>query len=378
MGRKLSYESDARRALSQGDFVTTHAKGFHPAWVVRTDLLPGFQEDFMRLRPRSMSLLRSVLWAWRLFKTSRSYHGVITGSEHTGHMFALMQRLFRTADKRVPHVMVDFPWASSPGPLWGALKRLQIQFEVPALTAVMAHGSPEEARRFSGCFGVPAGKFIFQRYHHTLYGAKYELSVGNYIFSGGDSRDYATLVRAVDGLGVRTVICARRRDYFQGLTTPPNVEIRTVGAGEFNQLMAGAAVVVVPLPSGPIHTGGHTVIANALTMGKALIIAGNEEYRAFVKHDVNGLLIPGGDAAALRFALRRVLKDQELASRLGRNAKAQAAPYQPEAFFERVFGLLDAARFPEDRTSRIDACEGSALTARPWTGQKTCNGRLAR
>lgn len=347
-------ETEQRRA----DFITTHAKRFHPAWTARVDLLPGFHEDFLRRR-RRIGLLRSFLWAWRLFRVSRSYKGVITGSEHTGHMFALMQRLFRRAGERIPHVMVDFPWASAPGPFWLALKRTQVQIEAPALTAVMAHGSPEEAKRLNAAFGLPPGKFVFQPFHNTLYGSTYELSHGHYIFAGGDSRDYATLVRAVDGLGVRTIICARRRDYFRGLTIPPNVEIHTVDSNEFDRLMAGAAVVIVPLPSGDIHTGGHTVIANAMAMGKALIIAGNDEYRAFVRDGETGLLTPEGDVAALRSALWRVLTDQELARGLGRNAKVAATAYQPEVFFARVFGLLEMASNQGERVSRGGRLKGS-------------------
>lgn len=325
------------------DILTTHAKRFHPAWTARTVLLPGYQDDFLRFGRKQLSWPRSLLWSWRLFRKSRNYRAVITGSEHIGHVFALLQRLFRSRRTRVAHVLVDFPWAAAPSRLTLALKRLQIQVEASAITRIIAHGSPEEVERLATAFRIAPEKFTFLHYHHTLYGSQYEVSEGDYIFTGGDDRDYATLIKAVRDLPLRVIICALRRDYFKALQIPAHVEIRTVSQEEFDRLLGGAKAVVIPLPANDIHTGGHTVITNAMTMGKPVIVAGRDEYRAFIQSGVTGLLLPPGDVEALHDAIRKVVEDPQFAHLLGHNAKIAARIYAPEAFFSRVFDIIDEA-----------------------------------
>ena len=89
--------------------LTTHHQQFHPVWVQGTVLLDGWFEEFPRA---NNSYWRSLLWSWRLFRESRRFHQWLAGAERVGHMFALMQSLFRGKSSRSIHVMIDFPWAA--------------------------------------------------------------------------------------------------------------------------------------------------------------------------------------------------------------------------------------------------------------------------
>ena len=321
--------------------LTTHHKQFHPEWVKRTVLLPGWFEAFPRA---NNSYWRSLPWSWRLFRESRHFDAVVTGAEHVGQMFALMQSLFRTKSSRRVHVMIDFPWAASPSPQVLFLKRIQMKIAIRAIDQIFALASPEEEERFSKALGVPREKFRFVLYHYGPSICQLPVSEGDYIFSGGDSsRDYRTVLRAVSGTPYHTIICTRETSCFRGVEIPSNVEVMSVTPSRFDELMAGARVVVVALPEREIHTGGHTVIANAFRLGKPVIVLGRDEYKSYVEPGKTGILLAPGDSESLRAAIDRVYTDAEFARFLGGNARQAAAAFSPEIFFERVFAAVDAA-----------------------------------
>lgn len=321
--------------------LTTHHKRFHPEWTKRTVLLPGWYETFER---SNRSYLRSLWWAFQLFRESRRFDAVVTGAEHCGMMFAMLQTLFRRPSRRRPHVMIDFPWGARPGRLMLMLKALQMKFAAPALDAIFAHASPEEAARFTSALRAPEGLFRFVPFHYLLNEPLPATKSGSYVFSGGNSgRDYATLLDALAESSYRTILCTQTSHELRGVRIPENVEIIGVSEQRFQELMAGSAVVVIPLMKDDIHPAGHTIVVTAMALGKPLIVAGPPDYCSYFDEGRTGLLTPPGDSARLRAAIDRVLADHEFAEMLGRNAKAESERFAPEEFFTRVFECVDRA-----------------------------------
>jgi glycosyltransferase involved in cell wall biosynthesis len=221
---------------------------------------------------------------------------------------------------------------------------MQMSIAIRSIDQIFAHASPEEEERFSKALRVSREKFRFVPFHHFLKLPEAPVSEGDYIFSGGDtSRDYQTLIRAVAGTPYRTVICTRQTSYFRGMEIPANVEVLTVNPDRFDELMAGARAVVVALPEREIHTGGHTVIVNAMKLGKPLIVLGRSEYKSYVEHGKTGLLLNSGDSESLRAAIDRIFTEPEFARSLVRNAREASAAFSPEIFFERVFEAVETA-----------------------------------
>jgi len=323
--------------------LTTHNKGLHPAWTSRTALLPGWYDAHKIIAPFDFGFLDSLRWAWRLFRASRRYDAVVTGSEHVGHIFALLQALFRTRRRRVPHVMIDFPWAAAPGALTMFFKRIQMKIESRSIYRIFALASPEEAERFAHELRTRKNLFQFVLYHNTLRTPRPEVKDGDYIFSGGfEGRDYPTLLRALAGLPYHCIVCSPHK-LSDTMTVPPNVEVMKVDPARFDELMAGARSVVIALPAGDIHTGGHTVIANALTLGKSVIVAGTPEYRHYIDDGVDGLIVPAGNSDKLRDAILRVCRDDAFAAELVNNARRAAPQFSRETFFQVVYDTVDAA-----------------------------------
>jgi glycogen synthase len=58
-----------------------------------------------------------------------------------------------------------------------------------------------------------------------------------------------------------------------------------------------------------------------MAMGKAVIVSGTEGQRDIVDDGETGVLVPAGDPAALRAAIRRLLDNPDERDRLGRNAR---------------------------------------------------------
>jgi len=334
-----------------GKILTTHAKRSNPFWYTRAVLLPGWDklEDLARRTGKGPNPLASIYWGWKLFRESRSFEAVATGAEHPAHVFAFLQKTFRNKKRRKIHVLIDFPWNPPGNKFKLALKRLQWRHEITVIDRIVLHSALEQEQMWAEILTVPVEKFQFVQYHETLYG-KFTASTGDYIFAGGDpNRDYDSLIEAVRGLPVRLVICARNKRHFDGIQIPENVEIMSATPERFNELLAGSRMAVVALKPGKLHSGGHTVVVNALTMGKPLVIAEDGSLKSYVTPGVDALMVPAGDYQALRNAITNILNDNGLAQRLSENAKLSSARFTPEAFFSRVFVLIDSCALEAKR-----------------------------
>jgi len=356
-GTKRERDDESASSLALPSILTTHHKRQHPAWTERTVLLPGWYEAFERA---NHSHLHSLWWALRLFRESRKYDAVVTGAEHCGMIFAILQTLLRPAARRRVHVMIDFPWAARPGRLMLALKALQMRIAAPSLDVIFAHASPEEAERFTSALRVRKGLFRFVPFHYWLEEPLPETKCGDYIFSGGNTgRDYATLIEALTGSDHRAVICTQASGGLRNIRIPENVQVTGVSQDRFHELMAGSAVVAVPLMKDDIHPAGHTVVVTAMALGKPIILAAPAEYRSYIDDGRTGLLTPAEDSAGLRAAIDRVLSDREFSAMLSRNARSEATHYTPEKFFKRVYDCVDCAVAEKRKARQSSARSGS-------------------
>jgi phosphatidyl-myo-inositol alpha-mannosyltransferase len=114
------------------------------------------------------------------------------------------------------------------------------------------------------------------------------------------------------------------------------VMLGAVPYAELPRYHAAADVFVAP------NTGGESfgiVLAEAMAAGLPVVASDIPGFREVVRQDVEGLLAPPGDAAALATALTRVLEDRGLRQRLGDAGRAKAERYR----WERVAGEVEEA-----------------------------------
>ncbi len=122
------------------------------------------------------------------------------------------------------------------------------------------------------------------------------------------------------------------RESFESLSKALGVAVRFHGAlsePEKRRVLARADVVVVP---SVVLDGGRTdslpvVLLEGLAAGKPVVGTAVGGIPDVLRHDVNGLVVPPGDAAALQAAVLRALEEPGLASRLGHAGRATAEAY---------------------------------------------------
>jgi glycosyltransferase involved in cell wall biosynthesis len=323
--------------------LATHNKKDHPAWRRRVELL----EDWEAASRKNWRVRRSALrrlcedlrWSWRLFRASRMYDVLLTGSERPALMLALMQKLAR-GRARVPHVLLECMW-NLPEKGFGRWKRRLLLRWVAASTDRIIVYARHQIDEYASILDVPRNKFAFVPSHSTLYEATYPATDGDYIFSGGyTNRDYPTLFEAVRGLPYRTVVCVGSRQSL-GRDIPANVEVReNLSEDAFNRLMAASAFIVVFLKGGVLEAGGRQVFQNAMTMGKAVIVT-DLSATDYITHGLTGLLVPPGNPGELRMTIVTLMYSHTITTNMGREAQRISADFTPERFFDRLFTVIE-------------------------------------
>jgi glycosyltransferase involved in cell wall biosynthesis len=152
--------------------------------------------------------------------------------------------------------------------------------------------------------GIDAQKFYMSGSSDSR--VSYILSVGRDL-----GRDYKTLFEAVHGLDVK-VIVATKREAIEGLTPPPNVEVRfNVPYEEMPALYTGAMFVVTPLKRADSASGSETSgqygYLEPMAAGKAVITTDKPTVRDYIENEKTGILVPPENPAALRAAIQRLI-----------------------------------------------------------------------
>jgi glycosyltransferase involved in cell wall biosynthesis len=109
---------------------------------------------------------------------------------------------------------------------------------------------------------------------------------------------------------------------------------------ELKREFDSATTLVLPSRS----EGLPRVIIEAFARGRPVIGTRVGGIPDLVAHEVNGLLIPSEDSEALAKSMIRLLRDRELASRLGRRGRAdvEAHRWTPERYANAMFDLIQA------------------------------------
>jgi glycosyltransferase involved in cell wall biosynthesis len=160
-----------------------------------------------------------------------------------------------------------------------------------------------------------------------------------YVFTGGYAeRDFQSVVEAVAPLAVRLKLVTSPDCLGVTGPVPPNCEVSgAVPLDHFLALMAGAHVVVVPLEGGGSY--GHTMVAQALCLGKAVVTTRSAGVDDYVRDGREGLLVEAGDVEGYRRALATLLGDDELRHACERAALSRAPELTYAAFARSLEAL---------------------------------------
>jgi rhamnosyl/mannosyltransferase len=135
------------------------------------------------------------------------------------------------------------------------------------------------------------------------------------------------LIRALQGTGINAVIAGDgpQRAGWEALARSLDVRARFTGDvpdGELRGLFASCAALVLPSITRAEAFG--YVQLEAMASGKPVIGTDVPSGVSWVnQHERTGLIVPAGDAAALRGALQRLMSDADLRTRLGRQGRVR-------------------------------------------------------
>ncbi len=283
--------------------------------------------------------------AWKLFRLRARYDVVVTLGVRESMAYGLLCLLTGRASRQVmTEVFIDDP---QPGLLWRLKTSL---YRAVARRAVgLLANSRAEIDSLSARYGVPRERIRFVPLNSTLADQPISNQDDGFVLAAGRSlRDYPTLIEAFRGLEYPLVIICGRGDPMPKSLPPAVSVLRELDYNAYLDRLRRCTLVAIPLRSTERATG-QVVALEAMTLGKPVVatrVAGTVDY---IRDGETGLLVEPGDAAGLQAALRRLLNDNALRTRIARAARAEVEAHH--SFDTHARAKLQAIR---------ELCEGSA------------------
>jgi len=204
---------------------------------------------------------------------------------------------------------------------WPVRERI-VRFCIRRADAVFTFAS-EQAEHLRAKYQTGVVRFLPQQADTGFYcpgpGATedFVLSVG-----GDVSRDFETLRATFDldfPVVLRTHLVAEDRARYANVS----VIRERLSDAALRDLYRRAKIVVLPLHD-MRHPGGITTLLEAFACGKAVVASNSRGIRDYLRDGENCLAVPCGDAEALRQAVLRLMNDDGLRERIGRQARIYA------------------------------------------------------
>jgi glycosyltransferase involved in cell wall biosynthesis len=161
---------------------------------------------------------------------------------------------------------------------------------------------------------------------------------GRYFVSmGSANRDYATLIEAVRGTGIHLVLIAKRAIAEALPDVPSVVKLHGLSQEACNSILSGALANIVPIADTQTASGQVT-FTTAMRLGVPNVATRCIGTVDYVTHGETGLLVPPGDAGALRAAMDALWRDEGLRRRIGEAGKRHADEHFSDEAAGRMLG----------------------------------------
>jgi glycosyltransferase involved in cell wall biosynthesis len=267
---------------------------------------------------------------WRLARDIQrrhaDYDAIVTWGEKLS-LALLMQQQLASVSK--PHIAMMYQFEK-------LNIRVPLQLFKKNLHSVVTWSSVQRRALIERIRFPPERVYLIRHYVDQVFYSPRPLEEDMICAVGAEMRDYATLLEALRGTGLRCHIAADhvripgrfrllddRRVPISNLGAPADTQV-TIGRmslTELRNLYARSRFVIVPLfPSDTDN--GVTVILEAMAMGKPVICSRTRGQVDVIEEGVTGHYVPVGDAAALRTAILSLWNEPLRAKQMGRNARA--------------------------------------------------------
>lgn len=288
-------------------------------------------------RPTQRSGRAAVAHAVAGMRHVRSVPALLTDGEHVGLPLAAALAL---TPRRPRHVMIAHHLSTRAKAGFLALPRV-----ARSIDAFVVH-SQSQLDALTRTLGLPEERVHLVSYGvDTTFWAPADDDESRLIVSPGrEHRDHVTLAEAVAKLDAHVFVtdgsshspAAHRR---VPTTWPENVERGSLPLAELRALYGRAAVVVVPLVETDFPAG-ITVIAEAMSMGKAVVATGTTGLQGAVADPGALITVPAADPEAMRSAVQQLLDAPDRRAELGARARAAALQHHDVRGFAAALANL--------------------------------------
>lgn len=270
----------------------------------------------------------SLVQALEAYRLHRAYDVVVTWDDRVSLMYAALVRL---TPGRASHHVAMVTWMAP------ANKGMLLKLVHKSINRIVVWGAMQKDL-LSELFAIPASKIVATSYFaDQQFFRPLSVPTDGICAVGNSKRDYATLIEAMRGLPIscRIITHAAPSDHQAsdwGVTwralhdtraLPDDILIHSATPTELRHCYASSRFVVVPLFAS-LGDFGITALAESMAMGKAVICSKIRGVPDFFEHGVTGLLVPPGDARALREAIQYLSAHPEEAERMGAEGRRRA------------------------------------------------------
>ncbi len=279
---------------------------------------------FVRLPRLARFAVRSGFLS--LARSSPPPDAVVLGSDIEVLIFAAWRALLR---RRVSIVHGSFIYTQRASPRVEAARHAYYRLVMSQVDLAIVH-SQLERDRYRAMFPAKRTRFAFIPYgtaiesRATLIAEARALPKNEgpavIVTAGKSGRDYATLIAAIKDLDIELRIICDLASAIPPIPEGARVTVLSQCYGpDYLRELASADCVVIPLSAGNI-SAGQMVLIQAKALGRALITTDTPTVRDYVTDGEDGLLVPISNPLALRAAIKKILADPSLRSRLEANA----------------------------------------------------------
>jgi len=208
---------------------------------------------------------------------------------------------------------VDFNWKA---------RKIILDIVLPKADKVLLVGTNQQ-RLLKQRYGTTCKSDVIHHWVDSDFYRPLHQSTGDYVFSIGNdvSRDFQTLVKAMNGLDVKLVIKTDKHRLPENILLPNVTHLKErVPYTRLRKLYADSMFVVVSLHNCP-HAGGVNSVLESMAMGKAAIVSDSEGIRDFVVDGETAIVVRPDDTDALRNAITYLANNPEDVKRIGINAR---------------------------------------------------------
>jgi glycosyltransferase involved in cell wall biosynthesis len=311
-------------------------------WVFDETFSPRYELPMLQTAPIALRVLYRPLPAWlqmaiEVHRRRREYDAIVTWSERLSLALTMLQRF--TA-RRPPHIAMMY---------WFSKRNVALPLRLfGGSLAGLVTWTTVQRRFVTERLGFPPERVALVKYPvDTVFWRPRSTAIDTICSAGSEMRDYGTLFEALRGSGLRCHVAADHARINRPLLRHARVDLeqlsqassREVTVGrlsptELRTLYARSRFVVVPiLPSDTDN--GVSVIVEAMAMGKPVICSRTQGQVDVIQDGVTGILVPVGDAAALREAMLGLWNDPERAAEMGARARAYAERHHAIEKFSR-------------------------------------------